>query len=1087
MLRVPIAMAITKLLLHLPQSALTTHLPGLLLKVCETLKNRSCDVRDTARDTLVKMAAALGPSYLPYIVKEMTDLLTRGYQLHVLAYSLHSILNGASSILKTGDLDPCLQLISQILQEDLFGVPAEEREAGESVARIPESKRPQSCNSYRLVAQFLSPRLLPQLLAPVKEILDTKASSRTCHVVEDVFRCVGYGILANDGFTPQAILMFVHGLVSDAIPQLSTKPRLPPSSNDSMLLSRRPVDSRLIAKEPGRAKPKPATQANIAAHIVTEFGLQVLRTAFKRGKFDNSSTEQLQMLDPFLPLLTSSLSSRHSKVLTHSLHCLLPLLRSPLPSLATNVHRIVTGLFGVLRKYARAGEMNGANRELVIAAFKAMTVVLRDVKQAQISEDELKLLLGYVEEDIHDYQRQLTAFPLLRAILGRKLVVEDIHKLMYKIAQLSVTSDSDTTRQQCRQAVVHYIMDYPLGKKLKRILDFYVCNLSYDDQNGRESVIEFFSLIFTKFPDLLIHRYATFFFIPLSSQLANDDSPTCKRMIAEVLSSLFKRLNSSTMNDVITMVKGWMIKIKLSHRRLGIQILGLLAEVLGRSFEAHLPIFLPLLSECLHMQHEYSEKEEGEGPISMGTSTDVVSMVTKDEAAMVTEETDNHCDLVTRAGENGVTGDRESVNEEGLTHSDNETETLVIDERSLDHFVFGVVQVLCKVFSVCVVGRSPVHRSTVNCILDQVECLLLHPHSWVRLASSQLFGHLFAAYQPDDLVPVREAAAASEEGGKERRRKRRKSAVSVMDSDLPPEYLLKDPSIKVPDLCHSFCVQLNSPLLTPDLATQAVKNLVFLAKSLHRLMEAGHMTSEASHVTVQSGQVTLGDKVGNNDVCGSNTNSHIRGDESTSDDHYHGDESASSDCYHDDKSTPDDRNHGDDSVTEHGGHRRSRDLHWLVERLSRLARYEAGRHPQQSLKRTSVLQWTAAISLDLGSAHLPAYLPLLLATPYREMTDTNKTAGEDLYTLACEVVEVMKGVCGREEFARGYSAAHRRALGVREKRRKQAALEAVVNPEKMIRRRQKKHLLTRASKRRRILLHRPSATSAKKLQTRHKH
>ena len=87
---------------------------------------------------------------------------------------------------------------------------------------------------------------------------------------------------------------------------------------------------------------------------------------------------------------------------------------------------------------------------------------------------------------------------LVQAILGRKLVVEDIHKLMYKIAQLSVTSDSDTTRQQCRQvpihsflhshilrlfnstqAVVHYIMDYPLGKKLKRILDFYVCNLRY--------------------------------------------------------------------------------------------------------------------------------------------------------------------------------------------------------------------------------------------------------------------------------------------------------------------------------------------------------------------------------------------------------------------------------------------------------------------------------------------------------------------------------------------------------------------------------------------------------------------------------
>jgi len=27
------------------------------------------------------MAAALGPSYLPYIIREMKDLLTRGYQV----------------------------------------------------------------------------------------------------------------------------------------------------------------------------------------------------------------------------------------------------------------------------------------------------------------------------------------------------------------------------------------------------------------------------------------------------------------------------------------------------------------------------------------------------------------------------------------------------------------------------------------------------------------------------------------------------------------------------------------------------------------------------------------------------------------------------------------------------------------------------------------------------------------------------------------------------------------------------------------------------------------------------------------------
>ena len=54
--------------------------------------------------------------------------------------------------------------------EDLFGVPAEEREAGESVAKIPEGKNPQSSKSFGIMAQFLSPRLLPQLLSPVKEV-----------------------------------------------------------------------------------------------------------------------------------------------------------------------------------------------------------------------------------------------------------------------------------------------------------------------------------------------------------------------------------------------------------------------------------------------------------------------------------------------------------------------------------------------------------------------------------------------------------------------------------------------------------------------------------------------------------------------------------------------------------------------------------------------------------------------------------------------------------------------------------------------------------------------------------------------------
>jgi len=52
-----------------------------------------------------------------------------------------------------------------------------------------------------------------------------------------------------------------------------------------------------------------------------------------------------------------------------------------------------------------------------------------------------------------------------------------MYELMNKVAELSVTAESEHVRQQSRQAVVRFIMDYPLKKKLHKYLDFYIANL----------------------------------------------------------------------------------------------------------------------------------------------------------------------------------------------------------------------------------------------------------------------------------------------------------------------------------------------------------------------------------------------------------------------------------------------------------------------------------------------------------------------------------------------------------------------------------------------------------------------------------
>lgn len=101
------------------------------------------------------------------------------------------------------------------------------------------------------------------------------------------------------------------------------------------------------------------------------------------------------------------------------------------------------------------------------------------------------------------------------------------------------------------------------------------------------------------------------------------------------------------------------------------------------------------------------------------------------------------------------------------------------------------------------------YTQIINDIFDQAKLYLNHEHQWVRLASCQLFGILFANNSMENLVN---------------------------DQNSFLNHKTKDQSIgkylKIRDLIDDFCEQLKAPVIEGDLAEQIVKNLAFMSKIL---------------------------------------------------------------------------------------------------------------------------------------------------------------------------------------------------------------------------------------------------------------
>lgn len=268
------------------------------------LKSRAISVRTSTRECLIKMVDALPHKrYYSFVFRELANALSRGYQVHVLCFTVYEVLRHVESSgpLQCGDLDSSLDVLMSSVHLELFTDVSEEKEVKQIVAKTLEAKTVSSYGTLEILGKYVSSKSTLRIIMPFKEQLDTCNSKKLLKKIEDALRRVLLGFMANSCLSTDDLMKLVHGLLNDTFEVLKDpskfkkKNRLAKKAigrgsskqnenddddNDAEAdEKRRKVSLQksclLIQSEPKRGGEKPKVLAKTNQHVIVEFGLQV--------------------------------------------------------------------------------------------------------------------------------------------------------------------------------------------------------------------------------------------------------------------------------------------------------------------------------------------------------------------------------------------------------------------------------------------------------------------------------------------------------------------------------------------------------------------------------------------------------------------------------------------------------------------------------------------------------------------------------------------------------------------------------------------------------------------------------------------
>ncbi|KAM9963224.1 hypothetical protein ACTFIW_006448 [Dictyostelium discoideum] len=1002
-----IALAILKLYKLLPEKTSSQLYPNIIGKLCIGLKSKEYSVRDTTRSTLLQVMETLGYRFFPYILKDLRNILKNGYQKHILAYTLHALLNTLSKSIEVGVLDSQISLLMDIIIEDLFGEPSVQREIKQVQDTYPEAKTQRSFDSLRIIATIIHFSNTNFIIKPIEEIISVSNSPKLLPNLQEMIKKIGKGLRGNKSldFKNLSILTYqfiTKGLREKEINQFSNRKTI--TLDTSIGVAHKPTyeETFSIQADPSKKKNSRIHQQETHSFIFAELGFSLLIHAIKSQK--STQLEQYRsMIDPFITYISKCLEHKQPRVVYLSLKCLLKVFNMDLPSVKANSKQLT---IQVLKRL----QMDSGNEKISNSSYEMATCFLRDEKQEHVNEEQLKAILSLTRQHLTSGEQNLNrSLTMLHVLVNRKVLLPEIYDLMDFCCALMIRTHQPSIATIISNIFIDFLLFYPMGEtRLKQQITFLIKNLSYEYDHGRQIVLKTLTQIVERFPQEVLNQYALIIYVPLVVRLTSDPSPSCRENVAQLIKQLVKGVSVQIASKIYDMTMCWFENgsKNLTMARTSAQIIGIQSECSLANFESKLPTIvsksLPYIEQCLT---SLREKEQ---------SFNIIDEISDDA----------------------------------------QNSTQLLPGWQLSYSIFTSFE---KILTNYPNFSTSTHLSEFWKLSIE---FLNYPHIWVRTSLTRLFNIFFTQHSILNLVPIIDQLSTNNNNNNNNKKK---------SNSIPPIYNIIFNSNSIFEITKKHCSILNSKLLTDELGLTIIKNLIYLSMLFYKCKNIKPLSNSNDDITpnIFIENIDNNDDEMNVDNQEEEEEEEEEQVENDDDDDNNDEENDNEQPMEEEEEEEEEEKEqqveedDEDQIQETTNgkvEQESSMLLWLFKRLSYMST-KAG-----YLRRKYIFRWIAAVSTQLTVQELIPYLSILLI-PLIKCTDEKIRVTPQEKKLAQEVLDILKKKIGPSKFMSVYQSIVKATNEMREKRRADRKIEAIANPKEFLQKKQEKRQLTKEKKR----------------------